>query len=257
VPIRHIQAMTFVPWIPLAARVKSYVMNLESLLVCRDAEVVRVLCPTLEKLSIEVEVSPAARSGAEILNASKFDAVIVDCDDLQGGADILRALRQNASNKTSVSFAILNGKTTTQQAFEMGANFVLQKPVTTAGTLRCFNTAMSFMVREKRRYFRCPLEMPVKLVFSQSEEIKAIATNLSEGGMAIHFEGKLPNHKAISKVQFTLPGTNSPMEPKGEIAWANGIGRAGIKFLDVPESSRSQLEKWILKRLEGDTPKFR
>ena len=85
-------------------------MNLESLLVCRDAEVVRVLRPTLEKLSIEVEVSAAARSGAEILSTAKFDAVIIDCDDLQGGVDVLRTLRANASNKTSVSFAILNGR---------------------------------------------------------------------------------------------------------------------------------------------------
>jgi CheY-like chemotaxis protein len=72
-----------------AAKVEA--MNLESLLVCRDAEVVRVLRPTLEKLSIEVEVSAAARSGAEILSSSKFDAVIIDCDDLQGGVDVLRA----------------------------------------------------------------------------------------------------------------------------------------------------------------------
>jgi CheY-like chemotaxis protein len=224
-------------------------MNLESLLVCRDAEVVRVLRPTLEKLSIEVEVSAAARSGAEILSSAKFDAVIVDCDDLQGGVDVLRSLRQNTSNKTSVSFAILNGKTTTQQAFEMGANFVLQKPVTTAGTLRCFNTAMSFMMREKRRYFRCPLEMPVKLQFHHGDELKAIATNLSEGGMAIHFEGTLAKN-AVGKVQFTLPGTNTVMEPKCDVAWADGIGRAGIRFQDVPESSREQLEKWILRRLE-------
>jgi CheY-like chemotaxis protein len=231
-------------------------MNLESLLVCRDAEVVRVLCPTLEKLSIEVEVSPAARTGAELLSSAKFDAVIVDCDDLQGGSDVLRNLRKSTSNKTSVSFAILNGKTTTQQAFEMGANFVLQKPVTTAGTLRCFNTAMSFMVREKRRYFRCPVEFPVKLVFGTSEELKAIATNLSEGGMAIHFEGALPK-KPISKVQFSLPDSKLVMEPKGEIAWANGLGRAGIKFQEVPESSRAQLEKWIMKRLEGDPSSLR
>lgn len=231
-----------------ASKVES--MNLESLLVCRDAEVVRVLRPTLEKLSIEVEVSAAARSGAEILSSSKFDAVIVDCDDLQGGVDVLRSLRANNSNKTSVSFAILNGKTTTQQAFEMGANFVLQKPITTAGTLRCFNTAMSFMVREKRRYFRCPLEMPVKLVFKQGEELKATATNLSEGGMAIHFDGTLAKN-AVAKVQFTLPGTKHPMEPKVEVAWADGLGRAGIRFQDVPDSSREQLEKWIMKRLES------
>jgi CheY-like chemotaxis protein len=224
-------------------------MNLESLLVCRDADVVRVLRPTLEKLAIDVEVSAAARSGAEILTSAKFDAVIVDCDDLQGGVDVLRSLRQNASNKTSVSFAILNGKTTTHQAFEMGANFVLQKPITAAGTLRCFNTALSFMVREKRRYFRCPVEMPVKLQFNQGEEMKAIATNLSEGGMAIHFEGTLAKN-TISKVHFTLPGTKVAMEPKGEIAWADGLGRAGIRFQDLPESSRAQLEQWILQRLE-------
>jgi len=223
---------------------------LESLLVCRDTDVVRVLRPTLEKLSIDVEVSAAARSGAEILSSAKFDAVIVDCDDLQGGVDVLRSLRQNNSNKTSVSFAILNGKTTTKQAFEMGANFVLQKPITTAGTLSCFNTAMSFMVREKRRYFRCPIEMPVKLHFGQGEEIKATTTNLSEGGMAIHFEGTMTK-KTIAKVQFTLPGTNVVMEPKGEIAWADGLGRAGIRFQDVPDSSREQLEKWILRRLES------
>jgi CheY-like chemotaxis protein len=225
-------------------------MTLESLLVCRDAEVVRVLRPTLEKLSIEVEVSAAARSGAEILSSAKFDAVIVDCDDLQGGVEVLRTLRQNASNKTSVSFAILNGKTTTQQAFEMGANFVLQKPVTTAGTLRCFNTALSFMVREKRRYFRCPVDMPVQLQFNQGEGMKAMATNLSEGGIAIHFEGTLAKN-SIAKVQFTLPGTNVVMEPKGEVAWADGLGRAGIRFQEVPESSRDQLEKWIMRRLES------
>ena len=225
-------------------------MTLESLLVCRDAEVVRVLRPTLEKLSIEVEVSAAARSGAEILSSAKFDAVIVDCDDLQGGVEVLRTLRQNASNKTSVSFAILNGKTTTQQAFEMGANFVLQKPVTTAGTLRCFNTALSFMVREKRRYFRCPVDMPVQLQFNPGEGMKAMATNLSEGGIAIHFEGTLAKN-SIAKVQFTLPGTNVVMEPKGEVAWADGLGRAGIRFQEVPESSRDQLEKWIMRRLES------
>lgn len=215
-----------------------------------------MLRPTLEKLAIEVEISAAAKSGAQVLSSSKFDAVIVDCDDLQGGADVLRSLRATPSNKTSVSFAILNGKTTTQQAFDMGANFVLQKPVTTAGTLRCFNTALSFMVREKRRYFRCPVQIPVTLFLNQGEELKATATNLSEGGMAILFEGKLAKN-AISKVQFTLPGTRTTMDPKGDVAWADDLGRAGIKFLDMPESSREHLEGWIMRRLETEARAIR
>jgi hypothetical protein len=56
---------------------------------------------------------------------------------------------------------------------------------------------------------------------------------------------------AAAKVQFMLPGTNYTMEPKVEVAWADGLGRAGIKFQDVPDSSREQLEKWIMKRLES------
>ncbi len=226
-------------------------MNLESLLVCRDAEVVGVLRPTLERLSIGVEVSSAAKSGAEILFASKFDAVLVDCDDLPGGVDILRDLRRTPSNKTSVSCAILNGRTTIQEAFELGANFVLQKPVTTAGTLRCFHTALSFMVREKRRYFRCPVEIPVNLFFNQGEELKGTVTNLSEGGMAIRFEGELARD-AISKAQFLLLGARARLEPKGEIAWADGRGRAGIKFVEVPDSWREQLERWIMRRIETE-----
>jgi len=231
-------------------------MNLESLLVCRDTEVVRVLRPTLEKLCIDVEVSAAAKSGAEILSSAKFDAVIVDCDDLPDGLEVLKNLRQLSSNRTSVSFAILNGKTTTQQAFEMGANFVLQKPITTASTLRCFHTALSFMVREKRRYFRCRVEMPVVLQFGQGDEMMCIATNLSEGGMALQCDGALPKG-SINKVSFGLPGTKITMEPKGDIAWADGLGRAGLRFVDVPEVSRDQLEKWILRRMESDAQSAR
>jgi CheY-like chemotaxis protein len=231
-------------------------MNLESLLVCRDKEVVRVLRPTLEKLSIDVEVSAAAKSGAEILSSAKFDAVIVDCDDLPEGLEVLKSLRNQASNRTSVSFAILNGKTTTHQAFEMGANFVLQKPITTASTLRCFHTALSFMVREKRRYFRCRVEIPVVLQFGQGDEMKCLATNLSEGGMALHFDGTLPKGP-INKVSFALPGTRITLEPKGEIAWADGLGRAGLRFVDVPEVSRDQLEKWILRRMENEAQSAR
>jgi CheY-like chemotaxis protein len=241
--------MTFVTFCTLRAPAKVDTMTLDSLLVSRDSDVVRVLQTTLEKLSINVEVSAGARTGNETLSKAKFDAIIVDCDDLQGGVEVLRTLRKTPSNKTSVSFAILNGKTTTQQAFEMGANFVLQKPLTSSSTLRCFNAALSFMVRERRRYFRCPVEMPVVLTFPQGEERPAVSSNLSEGGMAVQIDNASPN-TLLSKVRFTLPGTKVVMEPTGEIVWSDKRGRAGVRFLEVPDSSREQLERWILRRLE-------
>ena len=127
-------------------------MQLESLLLSRDPEVIRVLRPTLEKLSIDLEVCRGAKSGAEIISSEKFDAIIIDCDDLQGGLEVLSAMRKESSNKSSVAFAILNRQTTTHKAFELGANFVLQKPLSGLNAMRCFSAAINFMLRERRRY---------------------------------------------------------------------------------------------------------
>lgn len=223
-------------------------MLLESLLVSRDAEVVRVLRPTLEKLAIDVEVCRGARSGNEILLAEKFDAVIVDCDDLYEGLQVLENLRRGTSNRNSVAFAIVNGNTSTQKAFQLGANFVLPKPVSALNAMRCFGAAVGFMVRERRRYFRYPVEMPVTVVFGEGQELKCTATNISDGGMAISFRGKIPRG-GVSRVVFELPGTATPIEPKAQIAWADGTGRAGLRFTDVAKSHQ-QLEQWLNEQFE-------
>src|SRR6202451_3823031 len=111
---------------------------LESLLLSRDVEVFRVLRPTLEKLAIELEICQEAKKASEILISDKFDAVIVDCDDLPGGVEVLEGVRATPCNQTSVTFAIVNGKkTTTQQAFGMGVNFVRHKPLTALNANRC------------------------------------------------------------------------------------------------------------------------
>jgi c-di-GMP-binding flagellar brake protein YcgR len=100
------------------------------------------------------------------------------------------------------------------------------------------------MTRERRRYFRVPIETPATLVFKDEVEVKATATNLSEGGMAVHFKGKLPKH-GLMHVQFTLPGTNNSLQPKVDLAWMDGSGNAGLRFRDLPQSSREHLERWL------------
>lgn len=228
-------------------------MTLESLLLCRDAEAVRVLRPTLEQLSIDVEICQEAKKAAEILVAEKFDAVIVDCDDLQGGLEVLQGLRTTPSNKTSVSFALLNGrKTTTQQAFGMGVNFVLQKPVTTLNASRCFHAALNFMVRERRRYYRQPVKMLVRIGVGEAE-IKATTTNISEGGIALMLTQPLAR-SASSRLKFTLPETSLAFDLEAEVAWTDVKGHAGLRFLNVPETTQQLLEKWLDERMEGQLP---
>lgn len=228
-------------------------MTLDSLLLSQDSDLVRVVRPTLEKLSIDVEICHEARAAADILISEKFDAVIVDCDDLKGGLEVLQGLRATPSNKNSVTFAILNGKqTTTQDAFGMGANFVLQKPISALNASRCFHAALNFMIKERRRYFRQPVKMQVQVVLD-GKTINATSTNLSEGGIAVMMKEALPKG-AMPHLKFSLPEANLHMEVEAEVAWADVKGRAGFRFQHVPKEAQQLLEKWLDDHMEMEFP---
>lgn len=228
-------------------------MNLESLLLSQDPELVRVIRPTLEKLSIDVEVCHEARAGADILISDKFDAVIVDCDDLSGGLALLQGIRNTPSNKSSVAFAILNGhRTTTQEAFSMGANFVLQKPISVLNASRCFHAALNFMLKERRRYFRQPVKMQVKVALD-GKTITATSTNISEGGIALMLKEALPKG-ATPHLKFLLPQSDIHMDVEAEVAWTDVKGLAGFRFHHIPKSSQEELEHWLDERIEEEFP---
>lgn len=228
-------------------------MTLDSLILSKDPEVVRVIRPTLEKLSIDVEICHEARAGVDILISDKFDAVIVDCDDLNGGLAVLQGLRSTPSNKNSVAFAILNGKkTTTQEAFGMGANFVLQKPISTLNASRCFHAALNFMIKERRRYFRQPVKMQVKVVY-EGKTLTATSTNISEGGIALMLR-EAPPKGAAPHLKFSIPNSNIHMEVEAEVAWVDVKGLAGFRFHNLPESSKAELEQWLDDQIEQEFP---
>jgi CheY-like chemotaxis protein len=228
-------------------------MSLESLFLIKAFAFVRVIRPTLEKLSIDVEICQEARQATEILIAEKFDAVIVDCDDLKGGIEVMEGLRNTPSNKSSVMFAVLNGKkTTTQQAFGMGANFVLQKPISILNASRCFHAALNFMLQERRRYFRQPVKLLISIVLGD-KTVKATSTNISESGIALMLREALPKG-AKPRLQFTLPNTRHSFDIEGEVVWTDMKGRCGLRFHDVEKSTQQQLELWLNDRLEEEFP---
>lgn len=228
-------------------------MTLDSLLLSGDVEVVRVLRPTLEKMSIEVEICHEARAAADILISEKFDAVIVDCDDLKGGLGVLQGLRRTPSNKNSVTFALLNGKqTTTQEAFGMGANFVLQKPISALNASRCFHAALNFMLRERRRYFRHPVKMLVSIVLGE-KTLRATSTNVSESGIALMLREAMPKG-AQPRLQFTLPESEFKFNLEAEVVWTDVKGRAGLRFREVPKQAQEHLDRWLNDRMEEEIP---
>ena len=99
------------------------------------------------------------------------------------------------------------------------------------------------MVRERRRYFRQPLKMPVRVVVGE-KEITATSTNVSEGGIALLLRETLPKN-ALLGLHFNLPGTTLGLDVEAEVAWSDASGHVGLRFRNLPQSSYEVLEIWL------------
>jgi c-di-GMP-binding flagellar brake protein YcgR len=165
---------------------------------------------------------------------------------------VLKSARTAPCNRRAVAVAIVDGQTGLRSAFDMGAHFVLYKPISAERAKTSFRAARALMKCERRRNLRVPIEMQVTLTISASKSgLKTTATDLGEGGMAVRLT-KRPESGTMY-VTFILPGSRNPLECPCEIAWENGNGQAGLRFTNQLPSAYKELKKWVSSRLpEGD-----
>ena len=222
--------------------------GLESLLLCSDDKVVRVLRRVLTDLEIGVEHCTDLDSAVQRLTRQRFEAVIVDCTTPEIAATILKGTHAAPANKRAIAVAIIDGQSGLKGAFKLGAHFVLFKPISLERTKASFRSVRALMKRERRRHSRIPVELSVKLqTENPSRTLEVITADLSENGIAIKSKSKLPTS---FRVRFTLPGTTTAMDCRGEVAW-DGNQLQGIRFCDLPEDQSAHLKSWIFRQLQG------
>jgi len=221
-------------------------MALQALLLSNDPEVLKTLRRVLDNVNIDLHVCHTADEADSIIKRRKYDALVVDCD-IRNAPAVLKELRKGKSNKSCIAFALINHATTIQQAFEMGANFVLDKPLALDRTTRSVRAAQGLIMRERRRYHRHLVNATGTIIVDAGTEIPVGITNISEGGISIECVRRLDQGGA-ARLKFFLPGAKKTFEIKGEIAWSGDDGRAGIRFQVLPIEAKQELEEWMGKR---------
>jgi DNA-binding NtrC family response regulator len=106
-------------------------MSLKSLVLCADEKIVRVLRRVLSDLDIGIEHCTDPDGAIHKLTRQRFEAIIIDCTDLKTATSVLKSARSAPANKRAIAVAIMDGHTGLRSAFDMGAHFVLYKPVST------------------------------------------------------------------------------------------------------------------------------
>jgi PilZ domain-containing protein len=187
------------------------------------------------------------------LNRQKFDAVIVDLPLVEQCGLILDEVQRSPSNRTAVTFAI-SGSDEEATVFRKKSNFVLEKPLSLQSIRNTLKPAYGLILRERRRYFRCPISIPVTILRQNMPEVRCHSVNISKGGMAVSTFVPLLAGEDV-QVQFTLPDHEGPFVAESKIRWLKS-GRLGVRFASLSEKHESELEDWLSQKLEESLPEF-
>jgi hypothetical protein len=104
--------------------------------------------------------------------------------------------------------------------------------------------AQSVLYRDKRRKARATVHAHATIDYAGGEQAKATLVDLGEEGMAVNFAKRLPPTCKVY-FQFQLPGQTANVRLSGQVVWQDWNGRAGIQFVDVPQTSRRVLQEWL------------
>ena len=218
------------------------------MLLTHDAHLSSVVQEITREVAIALQSCETVDCAKRTIAGSTFDAVVVDCDDVQGGTAFLRDVRRAWTTKNAAVVAVLDGATATADASDMGADSVVSKPVP-VDILRQILMKVCGTLR-KREHQRVTLTVRVWVTAGAIVERQAESLNISEGGIGLCLGEAILEDEALS-LKFELPGCKHRFRVRGEIVWADPSGRMGVRFVGMTPPATEELRMWLALRRAG------
>jgi c-di-GMP-binding flagellar brake protein YcgR len=152
-----------------------------------------------------------------------------------------------------VTIALVSDPSQTRSILGAGAHFILTKPVSEEQASATLRAATSLLKRERRRSFRVPVQAAATIALADGTQMEGIMLDLSDSGMDLLAAQPLAP-SALVNCRFTLPDGSFEIDTQGEVAWANPNGQSGIRFLDMDESTSSNLVQWLQANSPDERP---
>ncbi|HKM84601.1 MAG TPA: TonB family protein [Terriglobales bacterium] len=114
-------------------------MGYQALLFSPDEKLARVVSQVFTELDFTVEPAHEPFGAVKKLMVQRYDAIVVDCDNEQNASLLFKSARNSNFNQSSLAIALVEGQAGVANAYRIGANLVLTKPINVEqakGTLR-------------------------------------------------------------------------------------------------------------------------
>jgi PilZ domain-containing protein len=219
--------------------------EIRTLMVTRDSG----LASTFGQISGEFGISAQRSSNGngnipEELGVGKYEALLIDFETVPQTVPILTVLRRSPANKNAVVFAVVGSDDSKRRARDQGATFLLERPLQGQEIRRVLQAAYGLMTRERRRYFRCLIEITVFLVRDSGEQAASKTINISSNGMAVSAPRSFEAGEKLH-ISFVLPGASSQTRARGTVVWDDKHGKTGLSLECVNPRMQTDLDAWL------------
>lgn len=112
--------------------------------------------------------------------------------------------------------------------------------------------ALGALSLKQKKFFRAKVKLPVMLKNSQGQETLVTAVNLSVGGMGLEGLPDPRRSEGLMDISFVLPESQTRIEAKVQVVWADLEGRAGATFVVIDPAVYKELQEWTNQRMKEE-----
>lgn len=237
--IRHKALPAEPPSTPVPVGSKSH-LGLKALIVGHDPAAVSIFSDLFRERGIEIQKCFSESAALEQLSSAKFQAVIVDSDQIDC-TGMLKNLPRPNERVLVIAIASQSNKAAVTDA---GISFVIERPLTAEQVREVLRVAYGRILRDGQQYFRLTAELPVSIRKASGAVLRGMTLNVSQTGMAVKSESSFTAGEPVN-IAFAVPNTDIVVSAEGKIIWDDKHGKTGISFRCDSSSAQSRYHEWL------------
>lgn len=215
-------------------------LGLKALIIGQDPEMISIFSHVFREKGVEAQKSflPSAALGQ--LASAKFQALVLDCDQVDCG-EILKNLPRPNERVLVIAVTSENKK---ERASLAGISFLVERPLTPQQVREVLRTAYGRMLRDGQQYFRLTAELPVSIRRASGAVLQCTTVNLSQAGMAVKTSSSFIAGEPVN-IAFAIPNTDIVLSAEGKVIWDDKHGKTGINFQCDSSSAQFRYHEWL------------
>ena len=216
------------------------------LVVDDDPHTCELIQEVLISANFEAHGVTDSRKAATQLQQEKFDAAFLDVRmPAPDGIELTRQIRASKINMKTLVVMITgeNERRFLARAFEVGADFVLFKPVDRQALLRLLRVTRGPMERERRRFTRVSVGCKVSLQ-SGPDRVCGVTTDLSVSGMLVRVS-RLFAVGSLALVNLEVDAKNPAIRCTARIVRHVDRDSMGLQFENLSSAENERLQEFL------------